>query len=388
MPKRVLHIRSSAAMLGAEKVVLELAKRTQEFGYESLILALRSPGESEPTLIEHARQAGIQTKTLLCRGRFDTAVPKLMRDFIRGESIDLLHSHGYKDNFYTLASRSQLPIVASNHLWKRTSTALRFYCWLDSKLIRHFDHVIAVSEPIQQELLQAGVPAEKVSRIPNGIDTTSLQLTSTIEERRAVRSDLGAAPGQLLIGMLSSLTPEKGHRYAIEAFAQLHQRCPNSALAIVGEGREQQALQAMTKALQIDQHVRFLGHRSDVPDILGALDVFLLPSLAEGLPMALLEAMAAGCAVVASDVGDVSTVVRHGETGLLVTAQNIPALVSALVELAADCGLRERLGRDAAQLVEQHFSARQMAHQHCLLYQRLMNTANSTTRSSYLSAFK
>jgi glycosyltransferase involved in cell wall biosynthesis len=367
MPKRIIQLRSSSAMLGAERVVLELSKRSWEFGYESIVVALQSPDDPEPELVRLARAAGIQAKVLACRGRFDPTIFGRIRRLVRAERVDLLHAHGYKENFYGLLAGTGVPTVATNHLWKRGTRSLRLYCWLDSRLIRHFDHVVAVSEPIRQELLQAGVPDHKLSRIANGIDTGPF--------RRAAaggrRASLDLPQDRLVVGMVSSLTPEKGHVHALEALARLRGRFPDLLLAVVGDGPQRPALQAAADRLGLRDQVRFCGRRSDVAEVLGAFDVFLLPSLNEGLPIALLEAMAAARPVVASRVGDVPAVVRDDDTGLLVPPADVSALAAALARLAADPDLRSRLGRAAADAVERRFSAEQMARQYCLLYDRL-----------------
>src|SRR5690606_26352626 len=120
--------------------------------------------------------------------------------------------------------------------WKRSSRALRFYCWLDAQLSRHFDQVVAVSAPIQEELLAAGVPAAKISRIANGIDTAPFQQPLSESARSAVRASLGIGPERLAVGMVSRLGVEKGHIYALEAIAALRDRFPQLLLAIVGDG--------------------------------------------------------------------------------------------------------------------------------------------------------
>lgn len=361
-------------MLGAEKVVLELSRRTAEFGYESIIVALQGEHDPEPELVKLAREAGIQAEILRCRGRFDPAVFRRLGQLLRNQQAGLLHCHGYKENFYGLFAARGLPKIATNHLWKRTSRALRFYCWLDARLIRYFDHVVAVSEPIRQELRAAGVPAHKITRIANGIDTTPYRRLSGDAEREALRASLGIPPERLAVGMVSQLSIEKGHAYALDAIAQLRSRFPQLLLVIVGDGPELSALQAAVTRQNLDQHVLFCGRRSDIANVMQAFDIFLLPSLIEGLPMALLEAMAAGRSAVASRVGDVEKAIQDGTSGLLTPPADAPALAAALARLAASPDLRLNLGRAAAARIEQQFSARQMARQYCRLYDSLQRT--------------
>lgn len=379
MLKRVVQFRGSDSLLGAERVILELAQQSPAFGYESVILALQHPTDPEPELVKLARGAGIRAEIIPCRGRFDRAVFTHIRNFMQAENINLLHCHGYKENFYGLFAGVNAPRVATNHLWKRESMALRLYCWLDSKLIKRFDQVVAVSKPIYEELLAVGVPQQRLRKISNGIDTLPFRQASNSDVGERMRLELGIAPERFVLGMLGSLTPEKGHIHALKALAQLRQRFPEMMLLIVGDGPLRETLQATAREMGISEHVRFFRHRNDVAAVLAVLDVFLLPSLIEGLPMALLEAMASGRAVVASAVGDVAAAVHDQQTGLLIPAGSARPLIAAVERLALDTRLRLRLGAAAADMIETRFSSHQMAHRYCELYDQLQPQPSLST---------
>jgi len=371
MPMRIVQLRGSSVMLGAERVVLELAKESRHFGYESIILAPHDEGAPEPELVIAARAAGIRAEILPCRGRFDPSLALRIRRFIKREQIDLLHCHGYKEDFYGLLSFPGIPIVANNHLWKRTTRALRFYCWLDSRLVRYFDEVIAVSAPIQRELLAVGVAPGKLSRITNGIDMAPFRAADALSREHA-RARLGLPSQAVIAGMVSSLTVEKGHRYAVEALAALAPRFPELHLAIVGDGPEQAAIETRLGELGLSDRVSFCGRRSDIPTVLRAFDLYLLPSLIEGLPIALLEAMASALPVVASDVGDVGSAVSDGVNGRLVAAGDADALAAALRDLLTAPAQLPRMGAAARECIESRFSSREMARQYCRIYERLL----------------
>lgn len=380
MPKRVVHLRGSGAMLGAERVVLELARKTTEFGYESMLVALQDVGAPEPEFVKLSRAAGIRTQVLGCRGRFDPTVFQRLRRLLHNQHADLLHCHGYKENFYGLPAAAGLPVVTTNHLWKRTSPALRLYCWLDGKLSRRFDHVVAVSEPIRQELLAAGIQSQKISRIINGIDIAPYRHPLTLPERDTIRSNLGIGQKQFAFGMLSRLGKEKGHSDALQALARLKSSLPEILLVVVGDGPELGSLQAQATHLGLDEHVRFCGQRSDVADILRAFDAFLMPSLIEGLPMALLEAMATGLPTIATPVGDISAVIEDNRSGLLVPPADAVKLAAAMKRLTSDSSLQQRLGQSASRTIERQFSSRQMAYLYCQLYDRLQRSTCPTAQ--------
>lgn len=370
MPKRILHLRGSSALLGAERVVLELSQWSPEFGYESVIAAPVENDGATPEFIEAARADGIEAHTLPCAGKLDLGLVRRLRELVRTQAIDLIHCHGYKEDFYAAVAGLGVPLVATNHLWKRTTRALKAYCWLDGLILRRFDHVVAVSDPILADLRQAGVREDRLCKIPNGIDTSRFQPAPSGAQRRAVRDSLGLRADGLVMGMLSSLTPEKGHRYAIDAMATLTHKFPDLQLCVVGDGPLRQALVQEVARRGLAEQVVFSGRRSDIAAVLGSFDAFLLPSLNEGLPMALLEAMAAGLPAVASDVGDVGQAIEDGVSGRLVVAGDAAPLAQAVGELLADQTRRTAMGAAARERIAQSFSSRAMAKTYCRLYDR------------------
>ncbi len=185
-------------------------------------------------------------------------------------------------------------------------------------------------------------PTNKIVRIPNGVPlATGLPATR---------------PEVLRIGMVGRLGWKKGYPHALEAVALLRTRYPNLEVEIVGDGADRAELEALATRLALSDTVRFLGRREDVPDLLPRWSIYALSSVIEGMPNALLEAMAAGLAVVSTTAGGCGEVVTDGETGLLVPPADPKALADALDRLLSDAPLRERLGRSARTRVLQEFS--------------------------------
>jgi glycosyltransferase involved in cell wall biosynthesis len=372
MALRVAQLRGSSLMLGAERVVLELSTFSRQFGCECIILAPHEEHATDPELVVAARNAGVRAERLACRGRFDPAVFGRIRDFVRREKIDLLHCHGYKEDFYGLLSLPRIPVIATyhNHLFNRTTRSLTIYSWLDAQLIRYFDHIVAVSSPIHEELLRNRVPHHKLSRITNGIDVRPFRDVSELDRQR-VKESLNLPMDATVVGMVGSLTVEKGHIVAVQAFARMHADVPKAHLAIVGSGPQHSAVTDEIERHGLSDRVTLCGRRSDIPAVMQAFDVFAMPSLQEGLPIALLEAMASGLPVVASNVGDIGTAITDGLSGRLVPAGNVAALAETLKDVMLDRHLRERLGKAARTCVEGKFSSQHMAQDYCDLYERL-----------------
>jgi glycosyltransferase involved in cell wall biosynthesis len=177
-----------------------------------------------------------------------------------------------------------------------------------------------------------------------------------LQHAKAVpRATFGWKDDDLIIGCIGRLEPEKGQTVLLQAFDGLHRRHPRTRLLLVGDGGERARLERTAASLRFNGAIRFVGTREDVPELLATCDIVALPSFHEGLPMALLEAMAAGRPVVASAVGGVPHLIRDGETGVLVAPGDHAALQEALGRLAEDEATRRRLAASAMRLVEERF---------------------------------
>ena len=237
---------------------------------------------------------------------------------------------------------------------------------------RCVDHVVAISRAIRDVLVATGVAPERISIIPSGVDVGRFVIPDA--ERDAVRREWGVTmPGQPVVLAIGALVRRKGHDVLIEAVRRLRAGGTQVTMVVCGEGPERAALAAGARAAGVADAVRFVGWRSDVPRQLGGADVVALPSTHEGLGVAALEAMAAGRAVVASDVGGLTEVVRHGETGWLVPPGDAGALERSLAQAIADPERRRAFGRAARERVMREFSMTRMAAENEALYRRLLD---------------
>ncbi|MGC8835004.1 MAG: glycosyltransferase, partial [Armatimonadota bacterium] len=184
--------------------------------------------------------------------------------------------------------------------------------------------VIAITRAVAESLSNAGVRMQRLRIIPNGI-----QVPIPKHSREDVRSALGIAPNAPVAIVVARLMEDKGVAGAIKAHTVLRQRAPNAVLLIAGDGPDRDALELMAEELGVESSVRFLGYRDDVPDLLAASDVCIIPSVFEGQSLVALEAMALGIPVVATSVGGLAEVVQHDKTGLLVDPMNHAALADA-----------------------------------------------------------
>lgn len=365
---KVLQLISSEGFYGAENVVAALTRDLEQRGHSVHIGVFENAHVAPNQVATEFESRGLQVVRIPCRRRFDPAAVRSIRETIRVHDIDLVHSHGYKSDIYAYLAnrRTGTPLLATSHLWTRQTAAVRFYEFLDARVLRSFHGVVAVSDRIASELCRAGVPHSKIKIIDNGIDLAPFDSAAP---RLASELNKGS---RLLIGTVGRLVAQKGMTFFLSAAQQLLKEFPGLLFAIVGDGPDRARLEQMTQDLGIDKKVRFTGARNDMPSVYASLDVFALASIGEGLPMALLEAMASGTPVVATEVGAVPKVVLPGKSGMLVRPGDAGELAQAIACLVRDPGLRERLAQNARQQVREQFSSQVMTQNYCRLYDELV----------------
>jgi glycosyltransferase involved in cell wall biosynthesis len=283
----------------------------------------------------------------LRRGRFD---PRILSDLVslaRERGARILHVHGYAAaDFGRLAARAVgAKLVLHEHF---ADPRMPLYQALADRLLRgRTDGAIAVSRSTREFLVkQRSVPEDRVRLIWNGAPLDEFAPVPR-ERALAVRRELGLPDDALVVGTIGRLNAQKGHRFLLEAASILLPRQPRARLLVAGDGDLMGELRSQAAALGIADRVVFAGHRTDVPGLLGALDVFCISSLYEGTPLALFEAMAAGKAIVSTSVDGCREVLEDGVTGVLVAPADAAALADGLDRVLGDASLRAALGRQA-----------------------------------------
>jgi glycosyltransferase involved in cell wall biosynthesis len=234
--------------------------------------------------------------------------------------------------------------------------------------------LIAVSEEVKTSITKTlpAIPQKKIVSICNSVD---VQRYGKHGERAALRHELGLGEHQQVAAMVATFKEQKGHRYLLDALPKVVKEFPDLSVLFIGDGELKTEIQAQALGLHLENHVHFLGNRQDVPALLAASDFFVLPSLWEGLPMALIEAMASGLPVIATQVSGTSQVMVHGETGLLVAPGNAKELERAMLDLLSHPDMFMKMGKAARSRVESHFSAQRQAEEHFVLFAHELNPA-------------
>jgi glycosyltransferase involved in cell wall biosynthesis len=372
---RVLHFLSSSSFHGAETMAAELVRQLHALGVETDVAVLDNGGRGDRQILQVAASAIAEGVVLPCAGRYDRRTAPALRAHLARRRIDVVHSHKYKSSFYTLLALRGLaprpPLVATFHNWLYDTWKLRAYAWLDQRLARHCDAAVAVSAPIERTLLRHAA-RERVWRIGNGVDVQRYRPfdAAAVTARRAAQG-WGAAP---VLGFVGRLVPDKGLRFLMQALALLDREgCRDWQFVLLGEGPDRAAIEAQAQSLGLQDRVRLLGNRSDVAELLPALDLFVLPSLVEAFPMVVVEAMACGLPVLATDVGDVARIVETPATGRVVAPRDAVALAAALRELLAlPDGRRRAMGEAGRARAEEQFSSRRMAQAYLDVYERVL----------------
>lgn len=249
------------------------------------------------------------------------------------------------------------------------------YRWMYRLGARWTDGFIAVSEDVKTAIQEyvGGIPDHKITVISNCVDLKRYQRSV---DRASIRRQIGLAKDDRVCAMVATFKKQKGHSVLIEAASPVVLQFPELHILLVGDGELREALLAQTKALGLERHIHFLGFRQDVSDLLAASDFFLLPSLWDGLSMALVEAMASGLAVIATEVSGAKQVVVSGETGLLIPPGDARQLTEAMIQLLSNPEKARSMGMAGKQRVEKYFSARKQANDHIALFTRELSRTN------------
>lgn len=358
-------ISSSLGYYGAERVVVTLSAALEEMGVHTVVGAFdNSAKSSHLEVLDQAALCNLETEQITCRGRFDRHAVRTIQDIVERHKIDVIHCHGIKPNLYAIlaARRSKVALVSTCHSWIFNSKKDWVVSALERCFLRGVDQVVAVSDHLLPPLGRFGVRAEVIA---NGIDLKPFRNQDPEFRRRMNWS------GRPVIGAIGRLCPGKGLQFLLRAAPEVLKQNPSALFVLVGDGEERHTLEADAKSLGIQDSVCFMGVRSDIPEMVSSMDILAMPSLYEALPMALLEAMAAGLAVVASGVGTIPSVIQEGVNGMIVSPGDAHGLAGALCELLKNKELRSELGRRARETVETRFSSASMAKRYLEVYKEV-----------------
>lgn len=363
---KILHVIDSLDVGGMERIVIDVANGLDPARFEQSVCCLSRRGEMADMLRE-----GVCCIDLGKGTKADRLMPLKIARVIRREQPDIVHSQSWSGVDVAIAKLPMpgVKLVHSEHgrnfphlhatPWKRRIARRGLYHLADS--------VFAISAEVREFYCrQTGFPPERMAVIPNGIDVRRIDEA----DGGGVREECGFAENDFVIGTVARLDATKDTITLARAFAALHRMQPasNLKLLIVGDGGERARLETFVTEQGLNRDVIFAGLRRDVPRWLQAMDAFALPSLSEGLPLTVLEAMAARLPVVASNVGALPELVEEGSTGFLVEPKQEAALAERLGRLIANQSLAKAFGEQARRKVECEYSLNRMLRRYADLY--------------------
>jgi len=363
---RILHVIATLDPAGAENQLTRLVLNLDKARFSPLVCCLTRGGPLE----EKLARGGVPYRILYKQGKCDPVALLKLTALMRRFRPHVVHTWMFTSNAYgrTAAILAGAPIRVSTELsvdeWKWGP-----YRLVDRLLLWFTDAVIANAEAVKNFYVnRERVPPSKISLIRNGIALNVFQPRPKQEARKR----LGIPPAAQVIGGAGRLDPQKGFSFLLEAMPEVRKRRPDAMLVIAGEGAERGTLEGLAARLGLRDCVKLIGRTEDMAGFMSSLDLFALPSVWEGLPHVVMEAMACGCPVVAARVGGVSELIAEGVTGITVQPQCPKALAEGIVALLEDDRARLGMGRKAHEVAQRDFDFMEMVRQTEELYLLLM----------------
>lgn len=362
---KVMQITHDLAIGGLQQVVVNICRTIDRELFDVSVLCLRDLGSYVPEV----KDLGVNVTLIPQKEATDYLSFLRVAKILREEKIDVIHTHNthpFVDGTIGALLSGVKTIVHTDHA--RDFPDKKRYMFSEWLMSQFAYKVVGVSEHTSKNLMHyEKISAGKIMTIPNGIDGSRFRLEL---DKQKKREELGITTDGPILGLGVRLTKQKGITHLLDAMKQVVKKYPDTTLVIAGDGPLEPELKQKAERLGIGRNVLFVGPRLDIPELLNLFDLYVLPSLWEGLPMVLLEAMAAGCPIVCTDVGGVSTAVTHEFNGLLVKPADPDALSSAILTLLSDKAKRERFARNGLKRFQESFSADIMTKKYEQIYLR------------------
>ena len=355
---------------GGESYLLGLVENMDREHFEPVVLSF-----TDGPMVDRLRARGIEVHVLYTEKAFDIRIWKKVKNLIAGLDIDIVHAHGTRacSNLFWAARRLQLPMIYTCHAWSfhldQHPLVKKMRIWSEDFLTSRMDVNICGCEANKNTGKELFRDFDAVV-INNSIDAKRF---NPYDEYTDIRSELGVGKDELVIVSVARFTSQKQPLKLIRAFARVSSRVPGARLLMIGDGEEKDAAIRLIASLGIGDKVILQPFRTDIPDVLASSDIYVLPSLWEAFPIALLEAMSMGKAVIGTNVDGTPEIIRDRENGLLIEIDELEAnLETALLELSSDRELRERLQKNAIESIYNKYTVENLARKNENIYRELV----------------
>ena len=364
---RVLQVSGALYFGGAEKVIAALAREVDRSRFEMEVCCTHALGPLADVICAD----GVPVTLAKNERRPSYLRPLDVREVIARFRPQVVHTHGLPalSNVGPLAMLGYVPFWVHTFHYGNYPYAERRYMWMERVYGRWADRLVAVAEPQRQALISHhGYSPDRLVTLLNGVPANPLVNDPDVRARK--RSELGIPEDQPLVGTVAVLTEQKGIDYLIDAARLVSARHPRAKFLVVGDGTKMNLLRERVAAMGLDSTITFTGWRSDVTELLAAMDIYVMSSLWEAMPLALLEAMAAARPIVVTDVGDNRRIVANGTAARVIPARDAAAIANGVVELLDDPRAARALGERAAATFEEHYTVARMTARYESVYAR------------------
>jgi glycosyltransferase involved in cell wall biosynthesis len=364
---RILQTIRQGKIGGGETHVLDLVSTLNKDKYESIVLSF-----TEGPMVDKMKEMGVKTHVIYTEKPFNRSVWGKVKDILEEEKIEIVHAHGTRANSNTFSAAKKLgiPLLYTVHGWSFHNDqnflvkSIRTYG--EKFLVKNATKTICVSNSNYEDGAKR-FSMKNATVITNGINLAKFDLTQSFKD---IRKEFNIKEDEVLVGFIARMTSQKDPFTLLKAISKIPADSKIKFL-IIGDGDSKEAVLKMADELKINSRVIFENFRQDIPDVLHGIDIFCLPSLWEGLPIALLEAMAMAKAVVATAIDGTKEVIVHEKNGLLVPVMNPDELANALILLSNDKALRDRLSKEARCTVEKDYNVERMTREVEKIYDEL-----------------
>lgn len=373
---KILHIIDSAGLYGAEMVLLNLAQEQAKQGHNPVIASIREKDEFEMPLEEEAARRGLETETFrMLDGPNLIGALNILR-YAWSNKFDVMHSHGYKGNILLGSfprGIRKIPVISTVHGWTSTEkwSRMRLYEWADTFSFRYLDAVVLVSGSMKKHPLLSARRLSRLHVVNNGIPSCVPENGQRISDSIDKKIEEFCS-GPKTIGAIGRLSSEKGFVFLLEAFRDVIAKGHDARLVIIGDGPERQKLEKTIAGWRMNDRVLLPGYVGNASRYLRLFQIFVIPSLTEGLPISLLEAMRARVPVVSTRVGGIEDVLAGGDAGVIVDPGSSDKLLRGICTLINNGRLADDMAKMAREIFLNNYSSEIMSREYLKVYHSVM----------------